>query len=325
MSSHESEDILGLAEEAPPQQLVPVASPTAPKASRGRGSSASAAEAEVCFLCGEELDTLFGSVVQWRGHKYDGYCGAACKCHWRLLQGDAEKESDDLYKTEHPEEWKQCIRPLVAHGQKRNISAVKNHRDRLTHLTKFQETAETDLDYLLTKPRFKSFMKRQEEYNTDSASESFDRRCDESASSHRDKRDRPRVRVDGNTEISSKRGHRTEEGSARRRSSPREELQRQQSAQRGRRRDRNVDGGRAGRSRSRRRGDRGKSSRPGRKKSAEKRLAANSSSLPSVRSPGAGRSRASANGAGEGEVASSSSQKQGNAEERRKESHKGKC
>ena len=54
-----------------------------------------------------------------------------------------------MFKKEKPEEWKQCVRPLVPpNGEKRNIDAVKKHRERLKHLTKFTETAETDSYYL---------------------------------------------------------------------------------------------------------------------------------------------------------------------------------
>ena len=74
MSQYDSDAI---AEEADHQVVPAPVAPKGPRASRARSSGNASDAAEVCFLCGEVLDPVNGTVVVWREQKYDGPCSAA--------------------------------------------------------------------------------------------------------------------------------------------------------------------------------------------------------------------------------------------------------
>lgn len=248
-----------------------------PKASRSRGAAGNAPEEVTCFLCADDLEQVDSKTVftTWRGFKLHMRCAAACKCHWRLLT-EAEKAEDQKFLAESPQEWKDVVKPLISSG-KRDIGTVKNHRQNLQHLTKFTESVETNRKLLLTRTRFKSYMQQWEQYNSDSASESFDRRNNATDSDHEDSDGNTRVAVRGNTEIAHKKGTRSEGTGSRRRTSPRESRSSRAESSGARRR---------GRSRSRsqhRGGGRAKSSPAGKQQA---RTAVPTPSPQSVRSQG---------------------------------------
>ena len=244
---------------------------------RSRSSKAAAGGGDMCFLCQDPIAP--NSTVVYLEMKLHHNCSLACRAHWRLLTKD-ERPLDTEFRNRNPREWRPPVLDLVNDGPcKRDI---KGHRDRLVHITGFREVSDNKEKILLTKRRFKSFQHMWENGGSETASESWDRRCDDSDSSHRNSDGEAQVRVRGNATITERIGRKTTKcsrpGGSSRRPSPRED---DSNIHRGRHRE--GDTSRRGRSRSRRR--REECGTPGRNRSVQSSSVA-APSQPSVRSSG---------------------------------------
>ena len=133
----------------------------------------------VSFLCGEAVATA--KIFKYQTMTLHPQCALACRAHWRILD-PKDRKIDQKFRETNPEEWKAPVLGLVTKGGEKR--SIKGHRDKLVHLAGFHETSSNKEQVLLTKRRFKQFMKFWEGYESDSGSESWERRRAASESSH---------------------------------------------------------------------------------------------------------------------------------------------
>ena len=154
----------------------------------------------VCYLC-QESDPVPDKT--WRGYTMHNACVNACRCHYRILSGEAKADIANQLAN-NPDNFRDVVTHLVQPQGSRKRAMVSAHRNLISN--SFHERAQHDDELLLSKARFISFQKQWENYNSDSASESFERRLGESDSDHENASGQPRVRVQDNTRISNKSG-----------------------------------------------------------------------------------------------------------------------
>ena len=255
-------------EDALASQLVPAdeaaeaagAAPTTPKPTAAAGRMV-AGHQTCCFLC----QGGSGNFTKHKGHYFcDPLCHKAVLCHERQLTllhdvGQA-RQQDDVMRKDRPQEWRELVMPLLTTeaNEWRPSSLLRAHLENLTKLSyvdRYEQKGKT----LMTKSRFKAFMKREEEYGDTSASESFHRRLGEASSQNccSSDSDKPQVKVRENQAIRETKGTRTEVRHKRKNCTSRDSGRRRRVASP----DAPRDGGsvlissRRGRSRSRRRRD----------------------------------------------------------------------
>ena len=137
-----------------PTEMQIVPAEEASGSGRSRSTRPAESQRPMCFLCGEGLPN--SSIVKYQGMDLHQECALACRAHWRLLD-EEEREVDKKFKETNPEEWKPLVFELVIKpGEKRNI---KVHRERLLHITAFNETSSNKEIVLLTKRRYKQVKK----------------------------------------------------------------------------------------------------------------------------------------------------------------------
>ena len=154
------------------------------------GPKASSDGTGICFLCEEPgADIKFGP----RNSPYflhRGACISAKRCHDRQVTALTEessatstaKEKDKELLAKDPQAYKALVAPLLLVGNaSRSQETLNQHRDKLSK-TFFAETYVDKAIELVTKQRFKSFMKREEDYTDGEASSSFERRLGEQSS-----------------------------------------------------------------------------------------------------------------------------------------------
>ena len=183
------------------QQLV-AAEARSPSARRASRSSTSGDAPGTCFLCQKPLaQSQAKTFLNLSLHEP---CKHAVRAHWRLLNPEEKKLDADFRKADAVA-WREPIMCLiVGDGGKRPI---KEHKDKLVHLTGFHEAARNKEQLLLTKKRFCKFQVFWGECeHEESASESWERRYNDSESSHRNSDDEPQVRTRGNSSITERSG-----------------------------------------------------------------------------------------------------------------------
>lgn len=162
---------------------------------------------DTCWLCEEEEGEC---IKVWRQHPLHMKCFNAIRCHQRLLHTTEEKEQDkDLFVID-PAGWKAGVLGLVVDKPgSRDLGARQLHRAEIAERTSYQDKSQILDDLLLTKARFKSYTKFWDGYNSDSASESWERRHDETDSDHENHRGEAQVRVQDNSRLRDQTGRRT--------------------------------------------------------------------------------------------------------------------
>ena len=183
------------------QQLV-AAEARSPSARRASRSSTSGDAPGTCFLCQKPLaQSQAKTFLNLSLHEP---CKHAVRAHWRLLNPEEKKLDADFRKADAVAWREPIICLIVGDGGKRPI---KEHKDKLVHLTGFHEAARNKEQLLLTKKRFCKFQVFWGECeHEESASESWERRYNDSESSHRNSDDEPQVRTRGNSSITERSG-----------------------------------------------------------------------------------------------------------------------
>ena len=192
-----------IASDSPIQAIVPADARGRSRSSRPDPNAGGDAGA-VCFLCGEAVATA--KIFKYQTMTLHPQCALACRAHWRILD-PKDRKIDQKFRETNPEEWKAPVLGLVTKGGAKR--SIKGHRDKLVHLTGFRETSSNKEQVLLTKRRFKQFMKFWEGYESDSGSESWERRYAASEASHRDSEDERQVRTRGSSTITNRTGRLT--------------------------------------------------------------------------------------------------------------------
>ena len=198
------------------------ASTTAPLAAGGRTASCGSGRARTpslistsqsqiaCFLCQDPAgnSTLF----MYRCHSFHKLCKQAVECHIKQLNlfggGAKARQIDSQLQAEDPAAWRDMIWPLKMDqvGAKRPGAVLEQH---MATMIRHGYTDNATVDgWELVQPRFVNFHKREEGCNADSASESFERRLEDSESEYclTDDPSKPVVRVMKNTTLDSRRG-----------------------------------------------------------------------------------------------------------------------
>lgn len=166
---------------------------------------------KVCFLCNNSFYANFfeqGDMAwdEWMSHEFHHQCFLGVRCHNRLLPNKESKVADKKLLQENPQDWKDRILPLVCvDGSARSRALVADHADNVSAKA-FAESYIDKGSLLLTKARFINFMAKEEGYVSESASESFERRLQESDSEHRNSSDEEQVRARKNPTIGSRTG-----------------------------------------------------------------------------------------------------------------------
>ena len=196
------------------------ASTPAPPAAVGRTASCGSGRARtpistsqvVCFLCQDPSDN--STLFMYRGHSFHKICKKAAECHIRQLKlfgggGAKARQIDSRLQADDPDAWREMVWPLMMDqvGAARPGEVLEQHMATLIRHG-YTDNATIDGWEFMTKPRFVNFHKREEGYNTDSASESFERRLEDSESEHcvTDEPTKPQVRVRRNKTLESRKG-----------------------------------------------------------------------------------------------------------------------
>lgn len=185
-------------DERPVHAVVPFGGSSTSKRSKQRQ-----AELLQCFLCEDA-----GATCKYRGLDFHNHCQNATRAHYRLLVDKDDRVVEDELALNDAKAWRSKILPLVvAPGEARARATISQHKK--DHIEAFVERSSDKGDLLLTKTRFIKWMEFNEGYNSESASESFDRRVDGSVSEHYNSDDEPRARVKDNERLVVRRGSRT--------------------------------------------------------------------------------------------------------------------
>ena len=190
--------------------------PKKKKQNTGSGSKKAkdAADAELeCFLCEQagDLDKEFRTEV------VHSCCLNAIRCHLRMLKTVENKADDHLLFKDKLPEWRAMILPLVVVGDAHRTRKMVARHAAGVETKLFREEASEQSFVYLTKRRFKTFHKFWDGYGSESASESFDRRHDETDSDYADEKGETCVKVAESAKSTSRTGRKltTRSGSRR--------------------------------------------------------------------------------------------------------------
>ena len=141
----------------------------------------------MCFLC-----DLPGATIKFGPRNcthliHSGACNSAKRCHDRMVsslcsESSSARDKDRALLAKDPTAYKELLAPLLMVGNAtRSQDVLSQHKDKLTKVF-FQESYVDKARELATKTRFKSFMRREEDYTDGEASSSFERRLEEQSS-----------------------------------------------------------------------------------------------------------------------------------------------
>jgi len=121
---------------------------------------------QLCDLCEEVFVGLVGGAQKrfWRNLFFHPACFNAIRCHQRLISKNAvAKQASENKFQDDLDGWRADIVPLISGEPRgRNVAAFHAARSKVVSQDTFQETAMEEGELLLTKIRYKAFMRHWE-------------------------------------------------------------------------------------------------------------------------------------------------------------------
>lgn len=160
---------------------------------------------EQCFLCCASIEA--GEEGHWRHfHLHKSGCLSALRCHNSLLRGSSQaaRDADAARFESNPEAWKRNVLRLMppASGN-RNATLLRTYGG---ELESFAEDYTQSGHLLLPKNRFKAYHKFWDSWNSDSASDEFERRLEEQSSDYANSDGEAQVFTKENSSVRTRQG-----------------------------------------------------------------------------------------------------------------------
>ena len=147
-------------------------------------ATGSGATEERCHLCQEMVHGA--AAEQLRGFELHKECLLAVRCHRRLVGkgGPAIVSAADRIMRDDPGAWRAEVLPLLRRGSDGKRDATARARIACAIEESVNETSRIQDQLLLTKPRYKTFMKQWDAVESEAASSDFERVGEEQGWAH---------------------------------------------------------------------------------------------------------------------------------------------